>query len=93
MKPELRKQKVRGLPGYRERVRRIYGRYQWNIKYHDWRDYDEISTARMWAFGEFSRPDQGFERINSLLGRKIRAELGGDSGGWDFEFLFSVFFS
>lgn len=61
---------------------KIYGRYQWNIKYYGFKDDNEIEAAQNWAFGPYNYETGTFETINDLLGMKIEASIQGRSGGW-----------
>ena len=57
-----------------------YGKYQWNVKYYDWANEEEIEIARLWAFGD--RVNNGYPEINELLGREVSAWFDGRGGGW-----------
>lgn len=59
-----------------------YGRYQWNIKYYRFESEFEIESAILWAFGEYSYKDRGFDGLNELLGRAVKSGTDGRSGGW-----------
>ena len=59
-----------------------YGRYQWNIKYYNWQDEDEIELAINWAFGSYVYHTGEFDYLNDVVGRPVKAHIAGQSGGW-----------
>ncbi len=67
-----------------------YGLYQWNIKFYGFESDEEQSRAVDFYFGTFEAvPSKihgqlihGFENINSLLGRPVKASIQGRSSGW-----------
>ena len=71
-----------GLSSYFGGGHRDYGRYQWNVKFYGWQNEWEIEAARLWAFGEYMYSRGGFDELNDLIGRPVKASLSGRSGGW-----------
>jgi len=55
---------------------RIYGRYQWNIKYYGWQNDSEIEAAQCWAFEDIG------QFLEEKTGQQISWGIEGRSGGW-----------
>lgn len=55
-------------------------KYKWSLHLNDFFTPTEKSAIREWALGE--RSSFGFEKVDSVVGRKIRAHLFGSNHEW-----------
>lgn len=71
-----------GMSSYFQGKHQGYGRYQWNIKFYGFESDFEIEMSQQWAFGSYMHSKQQFDQINEVIGRPVKAGIGGRSGGW-----------
>lgn len=68
-----------------------YGMYQWNVKTYAPETEAEYESVRLWCLGDpvkigtqssNGNTRYGFDQLNEVIGRKVKASLEGRSGGW-----------
>ena len=68
--------RAKGASPYFQGRYKIYGPYQWSIKYYDWNDETEIELAREAFFYD------DFYDLKQEIGRDVKIHIDGRSGGW-----------
>ena len=68
--------RIKGASPYFKGRYKMYGPYQWNIKFYDWQSDDEIEAANEAFFYD------DFYDLKERLWRDVKVHIDGRSGGW-----------